>query len=119
MPLEMPKERVLYEEETAEFNAGYRKALEGAIERFEERAPYYDVSTPFWVRVSFPEGVINEIMDKGSRLWTAWRQHTEYGRISEEQMWEKMLDELPDIINYAAFLWVMIHMYRAQEEELK
>jgi hypothetical protein len=118
MPYLSPKEESLFKEEIQRFNELYREGLEAAIARFEKRAPYYDVDRPIWNRVMFPEGLINEVVDKAARLQNAWQNYQE-GNITPVEMWDKMIDEVPDIINYSAFLRSIILIFREQEAELR
>lgn len=118
MPYLSPKEERLFKEEIARFNELYRDGLQEAVERFEDRAPYYDTDRPIWNRVMFPEGLINEVVDKAARLQNAWQNYQE-GKLDAVQMWDKMIDEVPDIINYAAYLRSIIVIFREQEAELR
>lgn len=113
MPILSPFEDDLFQQEIKRFNELYREGLEEAIERFENRAPYYDVDRPIWLRVLFPEGLINEVVDKAARLQNAY-ENMMRDNISEEQMWEKILDEIPDIINYSNFIRSIIIIFREQ-----
>lgn len=72
---------------------------------FSERGKHLDRTSAPWQRHDYPEGYAHEIGKKIGRI-KQFLQH------DGDVPWEKVLDELQDILNYARMMGAIIVMLR-------
>ena len=93
----IPKEVALLAELQKEFDNRYKGVLSSAYEIYTERAPLYDVTTPVWHRVAWPEGYLHEDSKKLGRIVNTFAAGV------DATNWPKVREEMLDKINYMAF----------------
>jgi len=99
------EEHTLFEREQKKFETGYDEALEQARIRAHRGFDKYDRgSVPIWLRGAFPLRFIDELKDRANRLSTTTDLTNFQDPDSVQTLVDKILDEVPDLINYAAYL---------------
>lgn len=108
--LSMPEEQRLLERLQRTFDITYSSVLIQAKDIYLERAPLYDVETPVWHRVAWPDGYLHEVKKKWGRVENTLAGGPDLAK------WPKVREEALDMINYLAFMIAFGDMYFASDQ---
>lgn len=97
---------------TLEFWSAFRGVLDAASSIAESRGSKYDDETPIYYRWS-PEGLVHEIKKKAGRVETILKKD---GWADDKKMVQAILQETPDIVNYAAYLGALCQLLQSDLE---
>lgn len=106
MPLPK-KDQEFLEDRTLRFWLEYQQILSAATDIADTRGQKYDDHTPIYYRFT-PAELVGEVKKKALRIRTILAQP---GWDTSHKALKDMLQEVPDIINYAAFLGATLTMY--------
>jgi len=107
-------ERALFAEQIKRFHDGYQMVMERAVKVFTEKAKLRDTTTPIWHTYRYPESFIDQVHQKIKRCDSTWAA-AQAGHVTEAEALQEIANELPDIINYAAYLAALIEIFRTEE----